>query len=71
MDVREDVGRQQHQITIKSRLSPDQLRVLALYHQCGVRIDEAAFLSIWKLVNLGIPANIIADLLRDVARCSQ
>ena len=56
-----------HQFTLKSPLSPDQLRVLTLYHQCGVKIDNKTFISIWKLVNLGIPPSVIVDFLRDIA----
>ncbi len=60
-----------HQIVLKSPLSPDQLRVLSLYHQCGIRIDHASFLSIWKLISLGIPSSVVTDLLRDVAAYSK
>ncbi len=59
---------QQRKITVKSRLSPDQLRVLSLYHSCGIKLDSVTFLSLWKLASLGIPANIINDLLRDISR---
>ena len=57
----------QQQFTWKSPLSAEQLRVLSLYHQCGVNLDNKTFLAVWKLASLGIPANVIVDLLRDVA----
>jgi hypothetical protein len=55
-------------LTIKSPLNPDQIRVLSLFHSCEVKVDNKTFLSVWKLVNLGIPPNVINNLLRDVAK---
>lgn len=59
-----------HQLTIKSSLSPEQLRVLSFYNNCQVTVDNKTFISIWKLASLGIPANVIVDLLRDLAKYS-
>ncbi len=42
--------------------------MLALYRQCGIDLDEATFLNIWALANLGIAPEAITDLLRDVAK---
>ena len=56
------------QITLKSLLNPDQLRVQHLFHLCGVRIDSKTFLHLWKLCELGVPPHLITALLNDVAR---
>ena len=58
---------QQQQFSWKCSLSAEQLRVLSLYHQCGVNLDNKTFVAIWKLASLGIPASAINDLLRDTA----
>ena len=55
-------------LALTSPLSSDQLRILGLYKEVGIKLDNKTFLAIWKLVNLGIPPNVIVDLLRDIAR---
>ncbi|TRY63130.1 hypothetical protein TCAL_03638 [Tigriopus californicus] len=57
-------------ITIKSPLSAEQLRILALYNQCGLKLDNKTFLAIWKLCNLGIPSGHIVSLLKDLSKCA-
>ena len=58
---------QHQQVLLKSPLSPDQIAVLGLFNACGIRLDNRTFLNVWRLVNLGVPPNVIVDILRDVA----
>jgi hypothetical protein len=62
--------RGQHQYTVRSRLTPEQLRVASLFRQCGVSLDESTFLGVWKLADLGVKPEAVVTLLRDVARYS-
>jgi len=54
------------QILMKSILKPEQVKVQILYQKCGVNIDPKTFLNLWKLCDLGIPANAVIALLNDI-----
>ena len=56
------------QILLKSSLTPDQLKVQSLWHQCDVKVDSKTFLQIWRLSELGIPTHAVIALLNDIAR---
>lgn len=58
------------QITVKSHLKPEQLRVQLLWQQCGVKIDGRTFQQLWRLCDLGIPPIEILNLLSDIAKYS-
>ena len=55
-------------LTLRSSLTPDQLRVNDLFHSCGVSLSDAKFLCVWKLINLGIPPDAVIDLLRETSK---
>ena len=57
--------------TFTHLLTPEQLRVQSLWHQCEVKIDSRTFLLIWRLTELGIPHPIINNLLNDIAKFSK
>ena len=63
-----DSSRAQSEVILSSILTPEQLRVQSLWHQCEVKIDSRTFLQIWKLTELGVPHHNIANLLNDIAR---
>lgn len=56
------------QIVLKSLLTPDQLRIQQLYHQCGVRVEPKTLIILCKLCEQGIPPHLITALLHDIAR---
>ena len=55
------------QIILKSSLTPEQLRIQSLWHECEVKIDSKTFLHIWRLSELGIPSQFVLSLLKDIA----
>ena len=63
-----DKPRASTQIVLKSSLTPEQLKVQSLWHQCDVKVDSKTFLQIWQLSELGIPPHAIITLLNDIAR---
>ena len=60
-----------HQIVLKSILNPDQVLLHNLFTLCGVKIEPKTLITVFKLVDLGIPAESIVALLHDVARHAQ
>ena len=60
---------QPHSETVlKSILTPDQLNVQSMWHNCEVTVDPKTFLHIWRLSELGIPPYTILTLLNDIAK---
>lgn len=57
---------------IKSVLSPEQIAVydLCQNHLALTNLSQKTFTNVWKLVELGVPAKEIVDLLKDVAKYS-
>ena len=63
-----DKSRMPSEVVLSSILTPEQLQIQSLWHQCEVKIDSKTFLQIWKLTELGVPHQNIVNLLNDVAR---
>ena len=52
----------------ETTLTAEQLEILELWHLCGVNIDVKTFWQIWRLVELGIPAEIVVSFLNDISK---
>ena len=63
-----DKSRMPSEVVLSSVLTPEQLQVQSLWHQCEVKIDSKTFLQIWRLTELGVPHHNIVSLLNDIAR---
>ena len=52
----------------ETTLTAEQLEILELWHLCGFNVDVKTFWQIWRLTELGIPAEMIVDLLNDISK---
>ena len=49
-------------------LTPEQMQILELWHQCGVNVDGKTFLQIWRLSEFGIPPKAIGTFLNEISK---